>query len=287
MLRLDKVLHQQNSLLSRSFVAKQIVGGYVTVNGRVVDKPSYLVREDDQITFDYPKESSYHLEPFSSDIEIIFEANDFLVINKPAGLLTHPAASAKDAPDLSTILSKKIDQALLNNSGVRPGIVHRLDKNTTGLLLMAKTPEGFNALSELFMSRAITKKYFAIVCGVPAWDEKVCNSPIGRSPKDPTKMQIMGINPKPAVSILKVIKRFENYSLLDVEIQTGRTHQIRVHLASLGYPVLGDLVYGKSSPVISRQALHAYSLSFPFRQELMNFEIPLPLDMQAVLSSGF
>ncbi|WP_423302494.1 RluA family pseudouridine synthase [Deferribacter thermophilus] len=268
---------------SRNYCSKLIKEGLVLINNNVV-KPSYKIDLGDEILVKIPPEEKLDLKPANIPIEVVFENEFYVVINKPAGLCVHPAPGNTD----NTLVNALLYHYNINDDNdVRPGIVHRLDKDTSGLILIAKNRDVREKLSNLFKDRLIEKKYYAICYGNPKQDEFIVENNIGRHPVDRKKMAVVE-NGRYAKTKITVLKRYNKIFLADVKIFTGRTHQIRVHCSYLGYPIVGDSVYGSklSSKIkFERQALHAYFLSFkcPFTDDHKVFEIDLPKDMISLL----
>ena len=276
--RLDAYLSLKNEKISRTIVQKLIEEGNILVNGKN-PKASYKVSEGDKITLEEiePKEISLKAQDIA--VDIIYEDKDIIVVNKPKGLVVHPANGNPDGTLVNAIMS--ICKGSLSGIGgeIRPGIVHRLDKDTSGIIIIAKNDEAHINLSEQIKNRKVKKTYIALVRGFVKENEATINMPIGRSQKDRKKMAVVK-NGKNAVTHIKVLERFNNYTLLQVNIETGRTHQIRVHLSEIGYPIVGDYTYsnGKNEFGIVGQCLHAKSLKFrhPITNEEMYLEAELP-----------
>lgn len=276
--RLDAYLSLKNEKISRTMVQKLIEEGNILVNGKN-PKASYKVSEGDKITLEEiePKEISLKAQDIA--VDIIYEDKDIIVVNKPKGLVVHPANGNPDGTLVNAIMA--ICKGSLSGIGgeIRPGIVHRLDKDTSGILIIAKNDEAHINLSEQIKNREVKKTYIALVRGFVKENEATINMPIGRSPKDRKKMAVVK-NGKNAITHIKVLERFNNYTLLQVNIETGRTHQIRVHLSEIGYPIVGDYTYsnGKNEFGIVGQCLHAKSLKFrhPITNEEMYLEAELP-----------
>ncbi len=276
--RLDAYLSLKNEKISRTMVQKLIEEGNILVNGKN-PKASYKVSERDKITLEEiePKEISLKAQDIA--VDIIYEDKDIIVVNKPKGLVVHPANGNPDGTLVNAIMA--ICKGSLSGIGgeIRPGIVHRLDKDTSGILIIAKNDEAHINLSEQIKNREVKKTYIALVRGFVKENEATINMPIGRSPKDRKKMAVVK-NGKNAITHIKVLERFNNYTLLQVNIETGRTHQIRVHLSEIGYPIVGDYTYsnGKNEFGIVGQCLHAKSLKFrhPITNEEMYLEAELP-----------
>jgi 23S rRNA pseudouridine1911/1915/1917 synthase len=269
---------------SRSYFKELIEDGNVTVNGKVVNKASFKLRYNDIVNINFPIPPSYDVTPTPVAFETVAITEDFLVINKPPGLSVHPAPSAPGEITLVHGLLHRFSELAGIANDERPGIVHRLDKGTSGLMLVARTATSVIALSELFKQRTLHKVYLAIVHGHPP-EHGTVRLPIGRHPTQRHKMAPHGINSRDATSHYRVLRYYKDTSLIEVTIVTGRTHQIRVHCAAMGHPLLGDLTYGTASPLISRQALHAWKISFPFKGTTYNFTRPVPNDMRNTLAT--
>lgn len=255
--RLDKYL-QTNLNISRSQIKKYIKSGEVLVNNNKV-KSGYILKNEDEIYIKY--EDEFLLEPEKIDFKILYEDEYIAIISKPQDLVVHPGAG-NDKNTLVNGLLYRFDKLAETAEEFRPGIVHRLDKDTSGLMIIAKTNEAYEVLVDDFKNSNIYKEYLAIVEGNIENDGLV-DEPIGRDPRNRVKMAVVYDNSKKALTEYKVLKNFDNYSLLLVHILTGRTHQIRVHMNYIGHPVVGDLVYGhKNKYKIDKQLLHAYKLKF-------------------------
>jgi 23S rRNA pseudouridine1911/1915/1917 synthase len=288
-LRLDKYLAQARPELSRSQMQRLIAAGAVTVNGRQV-KASYIVRPGDLVVVELPAPESPEVTPEPIPLEVVYEDDDLLVINKPAGLVVHPAAGHSSGTMVNALLARYPEMA---EAGPRAGIVHRLDKDTSGLIIAAKAEAARLALQEQFKRRQVHKVYLALLEGRPPQPKGVIDAPLGRNPKQRKRMAVVREG-RPARTLYRVLESFADYTLVQVEPETGRTHQIRVHFAWLGCPLVGDAVYGrregrrKRRPrlPISRQFLHAWKLRFalPSSGEEVEFVAPLPPEMEAVLA---
>jgi len=287
-IRLDKYLCAQFPLYSRTFFQQLIIQKLITVNGISQIKPSLLLKAHDDIIIKFPGEPvidvSNKIDP-QLPITIIAEHEHFLIINKPANLMVHaPQHESQEFTLVDWILKNHTEIA---NIGCidRPGIVHRLDKDTSGIIIIPRTNFAHTQLSSLFANRAIHKTYHAIVQGHPE-KSGIIDAPIGRCKYNKTKMAISPGTTGPvrnAISHYTVLEYFENSSLIEIKPVTGRTHQIRVHMASIGHPIIGDKVYGTLSPLIDRQALHAYSINFEFNHETHYFIAPLTDDIEKTL----
>jgi len=282
--------------ISRSLIQDMIQNGWILLNGEVV-KVSHRVKNGDIIEIDYGQlEKASFLErdkkiPKGEDIqlEIIYEDSDILVVNKPAGMVVHPACGNYSGTLVNALLNypgfpKDLD---VKNSMLRPGIVHRLDKDTSGIILIAKTRIAHRKLSRQLKNRTIVKKYIAVVKGIVELDEGVINAPISHSKKDRRRM-VVDEEGKESITYYRVVIRDKekNFTVLEVEPKTGRTHQIRVHLSHIGHPILGDVFYnGPAIPELSRQALHAKSIRFihPTKNTLMELTAAIPFDLKRFL----
>ena len=276
--RIDAYLSQKNEDISRVAVQRLIGEEKILVNGKKI-KPSYKVQENDHITLEEEKPKEISLKPQEIPIEIIYEDKDIIVVNKPKGLVVHPANGNPDGTLVNAIMAICKDSLSGIGGEIRPGIVHRLDKDTSGILIVAKNDKAHINLSEQIKNHEVEKTYIALVRGVVKENEATINMPIGRSSKDRKKMAVVK-NGKNAITHFKVLKRYNNYTLLEVKIETGRTHQIRVHLTQIGYPIVGDTTYssGKNEWNVQGQCLHAKSLEFthPIMGEKMYLEAKLP-----------
>ena len=274
-LRLDTFLASITGEISRSKLQNLIKSGHVTINGSA-KKPSYPVKENDKIEFEIPKNETARIEPENIPLEIVYEDTNMLVVNKPSGMLTHPTASEKTGTLVNALLFKYGENLSDINGELRRGIVHRLDKNTSGLLMIAKNNKTHEYLADLIKNHKITKKYRTIVKGAYPIDEDVINLPIGRNTAQPHKMAVAE-NGKESITVVKVIERFKDATYLDVTLITGRTHQIRVHLSHKGFPVFNDTLYGAGMAKVKtdEQVLQSYYLRFtkPFSDEIIELEI--------------
>jgi 23S rRNA pseudouridine1911/1915/1917 synthase len=279
--RLDKYVAEQCQV-SRSYAQKLIDDGLVAVNGRAA-KASQKLNAGDRITASIPPASPISLAAEDIPLKVVYEDNDLIVIDKPAGLLVHPAAGQHTGTLVNAILAHCPDLGEINGS-VRPGIVHRLDKDTSGLMMVAKNEAAQRSLSRQIKQRSIKKEYIALVLGHLTPEQGAIDAPIGRHPKDRKRMAVVSRG-REARTKYKVIKYFDGYTLVEAMPETGRTHQIRVHFASIGYPIFGDHVYGKRSPLLGRQFLHAHKLGFklPSSGEFAEFRSELPPELEAVL----
>ncbi len=280
--RVDKYI-SLNSCLSRNKVLEMIDKELVLVNGKVVKK-SYKVEENDDIFVpdDYFKEIT--LEKEDIPLDILYEDDYIIVVNKPSGMVVHPGNGNSNHTLVNALLNHTDKLAQKN---IRPGIVHRIDKDTSGVLLVAKTEEALNILSEGFKNKTIKREYIALLKGVYPSNSAIIDAPIGRDVNARTKMAVTSKNSKNAVTHLKVIKRYKDYTLVSLRLETGRTHQIRVHMNYIGYPVYNDPVYTKDKCSEFGQFLHAKSLEFdhPINGKHMYFEAPLPKEFQSFIDT--
>ncbi len=277
--RIDLFLAENMEGKSRSFLQKLIKDGSVTVNGDKV-KPGYRLKADDRVCLILPDAVELGIEPVPMDLDILYEDSDVIVVNKPKGMVVHPAAGHQNDTLVNGLMYHCKGQLSGINGVLRPGIVHRIDKDTTGVLIACKNDRAHACLAQQLKEHSITRRYLAIVTGVLKDDEGKIDAPIGRSARDRTKMAVDPRNGKPAVTHYRVLDRFRDYTCIECRLETGRTHQIRVHMASIGHPVLGDQVYGpdKCPYSLQGQTLHAAVLGFihPSTGEYMEFTAPLP-----------
>ena len=276
--RLDSYIASQDSEITRTSAQRLIEEGNILVNGKK-QKVSYKVCENDIVTVEVPEPKEIELKAQDIPIEIIYEDKDIIVVNKPKGMVVHPANGNPDGTLVNALMSICKDSLSGIGGEIRPGIVHRIDKDTSGLLIVAKNDMAHVAMSEQIKNHEVKKTYIALVRGVIKENEATIDMPIGRSNTDRKKMAVTK-NGKNAVTHIKVIERFDKYTLLEVNIETGRTHQIRVHLSYIGYPIVGDYTYsnGKNEFNIVGQCLHAKSLEFkhPITHKQMKLEAQLP-----------
>ncbi len=287
--RLDRYLASILSDISRTAAQQLIVGGAVLVNRRT-SKPGYALRNGDEVEvmLRIPKPQSDNSQPLALPLDIIYEDNDLLVVNKAAGIVVHPAPGHSNDTLVNALLAYHPDVQDVEGD-TRPGIVHRLDKDTSGLILVAKNGRTQVVLVEQMKRHEITKRYLALVEGVVALDAGSIDAPIGRDPRHRQQMAITSTSSREARTHFRVLQRFIRHTLLLLQLETGRTHQIRVHLKAIGHPIVGDPVYGASgthhSHALSRQFLHAFQLQFahPITGFPMELEAPLPQDLEALL----
>ncbi len=275
--RIDKLLSAQLSDMSRSALQKLTEDGSVLVGGKAVSK-NYKLKNGDVITVDIPEPQELKAEPQDIPIDIVYEDDALLVVNKPKGMVVHPAAGNPDGTLVNALLYHCKGRLSSINGVIRPGIVHRIDKFTSGLLMVAKTDKAHNSLAAQIMEHSFTREYNAVCVGRFKEPTGTINEPIGRSKFDRKKMCVTYQNSKEAVTHYEVIEELGQYSLVRFRLKTGRTHQIRVHSAFIGHPVLGDDVYGRPYKGIEGQCLHAKKLGFvhPETGEYMEFDSQLP-----------
>lgn len=277
--RLDKFLSAMLPDQSRSYLQKIIKDGNVLVNGEP-KKSSYRLEDRDEVTADLPELKSPDIEPENIPLDILYEDASILMVNKPKGMVVHPSAGHYTGTLVNAVLWHCQGQLSGINGVSRPGIVHRIDKDTTGVLVVCKNDAAHNAVAAQLKEHSITRKYRAIVHGVIKEDEGTVDAPIGRHPTERKKMASGVKNGKRAVTHYRVLERFQGYTYVECQLETGRTHQIRVHMASIHHPLLGDTVYGpaKDSHHLEGQTLHAMVLGLihPVTGEYLEVEAPLP-----------
>lgn len=285
--RIDKALSVLVDSVSRSFVQKLIREGAVFVGEKSV-KANYRLRIDDVVSFELPENEEPDILPEDIPLSILYEDEDILVVDKPKGMVVHPAAGHYSGTLVNAVMYHCGNSLSGINGVMRPGIVHRIDRDTTGSLVICKNDMAHRALAEQFKVHSITRKYRAICMGVLKEDEGTIHKPLARDPKDRKRMAVtMKGNGKDAVTHYRVLERFRNHTYIECELETGRTHQIRVHMASIGHPLLGDEVYGsgKNAYHLEGQTLHAWKLGFlhPRTLEYVEFDAPLPEYFQKLL----
>ena len=277
--RIDKCLAALVDSLSRSFIQKLIREEQVQVNGRPV-KGSYRVKAEDRVVFSLPKAMEPEILPEHIPLDILYEDEDVIVVNKPKGLVVHPAAGHSGGTLVNALLGHCGSSLSGINGVLRPGIVHRIDMDTTGSIVACKNDRAHNCIAEQLREHSITRKYHALCQGNLKEDAGTIDRPVGRHPVDRKKMAVNEKNGKRAVTHYRVLERFGKYTYIECRLGTGRTHQIRVHMASLGHPLLGDLLYGaqKGPFRLQGQALHAKVLGFrhPSTGEYLEVDAPLP-----------
>ena len=299
-LRLDAVLAERLDECSRSYAARLIRRGYVLVDS-VQRKPSYKVKSNEQIDCRLPPPEPIELAPEAIPLNILFEDRHLVVLDKPPGMVVHPAAGHSGGTLVNALLHHCPDLQGIGGHK-RPGIVHRLDKDTSGALVVAKTDQAHHELSRQFKARKVRKNYLALVHGLPESNSGRIDLPIGRHPKERKKMSTVSTAGRDALTLWRVTARLAETALLEIDLKTGRTHQIRVHCTAMGHPIVGDTVYGirrsllrlaKRNPdlygilkTVKRQMLHARRLDFdhPVSTQKLRFETPLPQDMQTIVT---
>lgn len=286
-IRIDRLLADRFPELTRSYIQKMIRDGDVLANEKLI-RASYKAAEGDVIHLELPEPEPLAIEPENIPLDILYEDADLLVVNKPKGMVVHPAAGHYSGTLVNGLMAHCKDDLSGINGVLRPGIVHRIDKDTTGILIVCKNDMAHQSIAKQLYDHSITRKYHAIVYGNIKEEEGTVNAPIGRSLKDRKKMGIV-MDGKHAVTHYKVLKRLKkDFTYIECQLETGRTHQIRVHMASIKHPLLGDDVYGpkKSKYTLEGQCLHAKVLGFvhPRTGEYMEFEVPLPEYFEKLLN---
>lgn len=281
-IRIDKALMSKVDL-SRTRIQQLIDEGMVTVNDEPT-RSNYKLRVNDEVNVEIPEAVEYVLQPVEMDLDIRYEDDDVIVINKPRGLIVHPTATTSEPTLVQGVLYHCHDLSGINGV-MRPGIVHRIDKDTTGLIIIAKNDKAHQSLSQQLQERTMHRKYYALVNGVIPHDQGTIDAPIGRDPRDRQKMAVTDKNGKDAITKFFVRERFDKYTLIECHLMTGRTHQIRVHMQYIGYPVVNDTKYAARRQKGDGQLLHAFELTFthPTTHQEMTVNAPLPDDFQAFL----
>lgn len=286
--RIDKYINEQIPDLSRSYIQQLIKNENILVNGKVC-KSNYKCKPSDQISINYEEAKELEVAAENIPLDIIYEDNSIIILNKPKNMVVHPAPGHSTGTLVNALLYHCKDSLSSINGVIRPGIVHRIDRNTTGILVVCKNDHAHRILAEQLKEHSITRKYHAICYGTFKEPEGTIDAPIGRHPIDRKKMAINHKNGREAVTHYKVLKKLKNdYSYIECTLETGRTHQIRVHMASIGHPLLGDDVYGPKNPKIKGlegQTLHAKTLGFihPDTNEYVEFDSELPDYFNALL----
>lgn len=278
--RLDKYL-ANNTEHSRSTIIKMLDNGFIKVNGKL-EKASYKVRVNDCIDIEDGFIEETDIVPVKMDINIVFEDDDLIIVDKPSGLVVHPGSGNYDNTLVNGLMHYTNSLSDINGEE-RPGIVHRIDKDTSGLLVIAKNNKSHAILSEYFKKHDnIKREYIALICGNFPHDSATIDAPIGRDPKDRKKMTVTAENSKEAITHLKVLKKYKDYTLVSLILETGRTHQIRVHMNYIGYPIYNDPVYNTKKATEFGQFLHSHKMDFihPITNKEMHFESPLPEEFQ-------
>lgn len=284
--RVDKALTALVDFLSRSYIQKQIKAGGVTIDGMPV-KAGARVAEGDELTIYVPDSVQPDIKPEPIPLAILYEDEDVLVVNKPKGMVVHPAAGHYDGTLVNAVMHHCGDSLSGINGVLRPGIVHRIDKDTTGSVIICKNDAAHLSLAQQLKEHHVTRAYHAICHGIIEQETGVIDTLIGRDTKDRKKMAVQEVNGKRAVTYYRVLQRFDDYTYVECRLETGRTHQIRVHMASIGHPLLGDEVYGmrKCPFQLQGQTLHAKLLGFihPRSGEYIETDAPLPEYFQHLL----
>ncbi len=283
-MRIDKYLAEVNEDLSRSYIRQLIDEGHVKINGKV-EKASYKMKTADEVVVELPEATELEAKPESIPLDIIYEDDDIIVVNKSWDMVVHPAPGNESGTLVNALLYHCENLSGINGV-IRPGIVHRLDKDTSGVLVAAKTDAAHKNLVEQFKGRDVEKIYLALVKGYLPYDKGTIDAPIGRDSKDRKKMAVRKENSKPAITHFVAEERFRDYTWVKIRLETGRTHQIRVHFNYLECPVVGDDKYGYREQLpVKRQMLHAYQLSIfhPITGERMTFTAPIYQDMLDIL----
>ncbi|MEK5133982.1 RluA family pseudouridine synthase [Bacillus sp. FSL W8-0645] len=284
--RLDKFLSTTEPEWSRTQVQQWVKDGLIEVNGKQV-KANYKVQSGDQIKVEIPDPEVLDVEAEPMDLDIYYEDADVLVVNKPRGMVVHPAPGHVSGTLVNGLMAHCTDLSGINGV-MRPGIVHRIDKDTSGLLMVAKNDMAHESLVNQLVAKTVTRKYTAVVHGIIQHDTGTIDAPIGRDKKDRQSMTVTKESAKQAVTHFDVIERFEDFTVVECRLETGRTHQIRVHMKYIGYPLAGDPKYGPRKTVdFNGQLLHAGVLGFdhPRTGEYIEFTAPIPADMQAFIDS--
>lgn len=278
--RLDKYL-ANNTEYSRSTITKMLEKDYITVNDKL-EKASYKVKENDIIDIKEGFIEESDIIAKEMPIDIVYEDEDIIVVNKPSGLVVHPGSGNYDNTLVNGLMHYTNTLSDINGEE-RPGIVHRIDKDTSGLLLIAKNNKSHAILTEYFKNHQnIKREYIALICGKFPHESATIDAPIGRDPKDRKKMTVTADNSKNAITHLKVVKKYQDYTLVSLVLETGRTHQIRVHMNYIGYPIYNDPVYNTKKCTEFGQFLHSYKMDFihPITKKEMHFEAPIPEEFQ-------
>ncbi len=275
--RIDKWL-SENSELSRTRIQALADEGRITVNGKTV-RSSYRVEAGDRIVMEVPETESMDAEPENIPLDILYEDHDILVVNKPKGMIVHPAPGISSGTLVNAVLYHCDDLSGINGI-MRPGIVHRIDKDTTGCIVVCKNDKAHESIAEQLLDKTCHREYLALVKGVIGEDSGLIDAPIGRDPRDRQRMTVTEKGGRNARTKFRVIERFRNATLVECTLETGRTHQIRVHMKYIGHPVIGDVKYYKACRMMNTegQVLHAFRLTLvhPATGETMTFEAPLP-----------
>lgn len=285
--RVDKYLSMFVDDFSRSYLQKLIESGSITVNGKQI-KPSLKLKSDDLVEVIVPDSIVPDIEPENIPLDIVYEDDDVLVVNKPKNMVVHPSNGHFSGTLVNALMYYCKDNLSGINGVLRPGIVHRIDQNTTGSVIICKNDIAHKSIAEQLKEHSVDRRYHAIVHGVIQEEEGTIHTLIGRNPSDRMKMAVVNSNGKDAVTHFRVLKRFKDYTYVECKLETGRTHQIRVHMAHINHPILGDNVYSnrKSEFKLEGQCLHAKILCFkhPVTGEIINTDAPLPEYFEYLLS---
>ncbi|MFB5677500.1 RluA family pseudouridine synthase [Paenibacillus terreus] len=284
--RIDKYLADRMTDVSRSQIQLWIGDGRVLVNGAAV-KANHKLLDNDHIELSIPEPEGVEIVPEDIPLDVVYEDSDVIVVNKPRGLVVHPAPGHASGTLVNALMYHCRDLSGINGE-LRPGIVHRIDKDTSGLLMAAKNDKAHASLAAQLKEHSVTRRYIALVHGNLSHDQGTVDAPIGRAAGDRKMFTVTDRNSKHAVTHFLVLERFGDYTLLELKLETGRTHQIRVHMKFIGHPLVGDPMYGRSKGIrMDGQALHAAILGFvhPTTGEYLEFSAPLPQDMEDVLAS--
>lgn len=284
--RIDSFLVSNLTDVSRSRIQKLIEENQITVNDKNINK-NYKLKENDNIIVQIQQPKEIEILPQNIPLDIVYEDNDVILINKPQNMVVHPANGHYTNTLVNGLMYHCKDNLSGINGVMRPGIVHRIDKDTSGILIVAKNDKAHNSLSNQLKDHSMTRVYYAVVCGNLKNDKGTIDAPLGRHPIDRKKMAVTTKNSKNAVTHYEVINRFKKYTLIKLKLETGRTHQIRVHMSYIGHPLLGDIVYGNQKQPfnLTGQTLHAKVLGFlhPTTNKYMEFETPLPTYFENIL----
>lgn len=287
-LRIDLVLSSALAETSRSFIQKLFEKDKISVNGKLCDSKKYKVKAGDLIEITIPEPEMLEVAAEDIPLDIVYEDEDVLVVNKPKGMVVHPAVGNYTGTLVNAIMYHCGERLSSINGVIRPGIVHRIDKDTSGLLMIAKNDAAHESLSKQLADHSITRRYRALVYHNFKEDEGTVNAPIGRDPKNRLRQAVTELNSKHAVTHYRILERFGAYTLIEAELETGRTHQIRVHMAHLKHPLVGDAVYGPKKHTLKAdgQMLHAKVLGFvhPRTGEYMEFDSELPAYFEDILN---
>ena len=288
--RLDKFLQEKDLNITRSYIKTLIEEGYIKVNEEKV-KSGYSLKKDDVVDITIKEDETCDINPENIPVDIVYEDDDIIIVNKPKGMVVHPANGNYTGTLVNALMYSHKDKLSSINGSIRPGIVHRIDKDTSGILVVAKNDEAHKKLSSIFKVHDIKREYIALVKGIVKEDRLDINLPIGRSAKDRKKMAVTNKNSREAITHIEVLERFysSNVTLVKATLETGRTHQIRVHMSYMHHPIVGDEVYGKKDPKfkVTGQMLHAKLLGFkhPTTNEYVEFESEIPEYFKDILDT--